>query len=200
MNKRYIVRLTEGERGALGQLASKGKAAARKRTHAQVLLKPDTGEHGPAWTDERIVEAFELGAGTVQSIRKRFVEEGLDAAIERKKQCRLSRQRVLDGKRSEAGRRLLQQGSCRPNPLDASHAGRRVGSTGDCRQHLARDDPPGAKKNGLKPWRYEMWCIPPKQNAEFVCAMENVLEVYQRPYSPEEPVVCMDEAGQATGG
>ncbi len=99
MNKRYIVRLTEVERGSLGQLASKGKAAARKRTHAQVLLKPDTGEHGPAWTDERIVEAFELGAGTVQSIRKRFVEEGLDAAIERKKQCRLSRQRVLDGEK-----------------------------------------------------------------------------------------------------
>jgi len=81
MNKRYIVRLTEGERGALGQLVSKGKAAARKRTHAQVLLKADTGEHGPAWTDERIVE------------------EGLDAAIERKKQCRLSRQRVVDGEK-----------------------------------------------------------------------------------------------------
>jgi len=41
-----------------------------------------------------------------------------------------------------------------------------------------------------------MWCIPPKQNAEFVCAMEIVLEVYQRPYSPEEPVVCMDEASK----
>lgn len=99
MNKRYVVRLTEGERAALGQLVSKGKAAARKRTHAQVLLKTDTGEHGPGWTDEQIVEAFELGARTVQSIRKRFVEEGLDAAIERKKQCRLSRQRVLDGEK-----------------------------------------------------------------------------------------------------
>jgi hypothetical protein len=41
-----------------------------------------------------------------------------------------------------------------------------------------------------------MWCIPPKQNAEFVCAMENVLEVYQRPYDPANPVVCMDEASK----
>ncbi len=41
-----------------------------------------------------------------------------------------------------------------------------------------------------------MWCIPPKQNAEFVCAMENVLEVYQRPYTPAMPVVCMDEASK----
>ncbi len=85
MSKKYIVRLTEGERVALGQLVSKGKAAARKRTHAQVLLKADAGEDGPAWTDEQIVEAFELGARTVQRIRKRFVEKGLDAAIERKK-------------------------------------------------------------------------------------------------------------------
>lgn len=38
-----------------------------------------------------------------------------------------------------------------------------------------------------------MWCIPPEQNAEFVCAMENVLEVYKRPYDPKHPVVCMDE-------
>ena len=41
-----------------------------------------------------------------------------------------------------------------------------------------------------------MWCIPPEHNAEFVCAMENVLEVYQRPYSPDYPVVCMDETNK----
>ena len=38
-----------------------------------------------------------------------------------------------------------------------------------------------------------MWCIPPKQNAEFVARMEDVLEVYSRPYSEKRPVVCMDE-------
>ena len=41
-----------------------------------------------------------------------------------------------------------------------------------------------------------MWCIPPKQNAEFVCAMEDVLEVYQRPYDPKNPMVCMDETSK----
>ena len=49
------------------------------------------------------------------------------------------------------------------------------------------------KKNELKPWLKKMWCIPPENNAEFVCAMENVLEVYQQPFRPDEPVVCMDE-------
>jgi len=38
-----------------------------------------------------------------------------------------------------------------------------------------------------------MWCIPPEQNAEFVCAMENVLEVYKRRHDPAYPLVCMDE-------
>ena len=41
-----------------------------------------------------------------------------------------------------------------------------------------------------------MWCIPPKHSAEFVCAMENVLEVYHRPYDPKRPVVCMDETSK----
>jgi hypothetical protein len=38
------------------------------------------------------------------------------------------------------------------------------------------------------------WCIPPGQSAEFVCQMEDVLEVYHRPYDPDRPVVCADEA------
>jgi len=45
----------------------------------------------------------------------------------------------------------------------------------------------------LKPWRKKMWCIAPQANAEFVCAMENVLEVYKRLYDPQRPVVCLDE-------
>jgi hypothetical protein len=45
----------------------------------------------------------------------------------------------------------------------------------------------------LKPWRKVMWCIPPKQNGAFVARMEQLLEVYRRPYDPRRPVVCMDE-------
>jgi hypothetical protein len=48
----------------------------------------------------------------------------------------------------------------------------------------------------LKPWRKQMWCIPPERNAEFVCAMENVLEVYHRRYDPKRPMVCMDETSK----
>jgi hypothetical protein len=45
----------------------------------------------------------------------------------------------------------------------------------------------------LKPWQKKMWCIPPEADADFVCAMEDVLEVYKRPYDPKHPVVCLDE-------
>ena len=53
-----------------------------------------------------------------------------------------------------------------------------------------------AKKNELKPWLNASWCIPPKANAAFVCAMEDVLEVYQRPYDREYPQVCFDETSK----
>jgi hypothetical protein len=53
-----------------------------------------------------------------------------------------------------------------------------------------------AQKNELKPWLQKQWVIPPQANAEFVCAMEDVLEVYTRPYDPAYPVVCLDETSK----
>jgi transposase len=55
---------------------------------------------------------------------------------------------------------------------------------------------PHAKKNALKPWLKQQWVIPPKANAAFVANMEDVLEVYARPYNPDCPVVCVDEGGK----
>jgi hypothetical protein len=48
----------------------------------------------------------------------------------------------------------------------------------------------------LKPWQKKGWCIPPEQNAAFACAMEDVLEVYSRPYNAARPQVCLDEAAK----
>ena len=52
------------------------------------------------------------------------------------------------------------------------------------------------KKNELKPWLKECWCIPPKADARFVCAMEDVLDVYHRKYGDDEVLVCMDETSR----
>jgi hypothetical protein len=48
----------------------------------------------------------------------------------------------------------------------------------------------------LKPWQNKEWCIPAKQNAEFVCAMEAILDIYKRPYDETHPLVCMDESSK----
>jgi hypothetical protein len=56
--------------------------------------------------------------------------------------------------------------------------------------------PHHAQKNALKPWQQQQWVIPPQANAEFVCAMEDVLEVYTRPYDPQRPQVCLDETSK----
>jgi hypothetical protein len=53
-----------------------------------------------------------------------------------------------------------------------------------------------AQKNAIKPWLKQQWVIPPKANAAFVAAMEDVLDVYARPYDPKRPVVCVDEGGK----
>jgi transposase len=91
-----IVRLTDEERTQLDDLIRTGKRAASVLIHARILLKADVGEGGPGWDDERIAEAVECGASTVYRVRQAFVEEGLAAALFRKKPT--GRQyRKLDG-------------------------------------------------------------------------------------------------------
>jgi transposase len=99
--KKYLVTLTPQERQQLTRLTSSGKAAALVLTRARILLKADQADGGPAWDDARIAEALDCGHRTVERVRQRFVEQGLDTALQRKKQDRPSRLRKLDG-RAEA--------------------------------------------------------------------------------------------------
>ena len=99
MAKRYVVRLSEEEKKQLTSLLGKKVLASKKRMRAQVLLKADASAEGPAWIDSRMAEAFDVSVVTVEKIRKSYVLEGLEATIERKKQCRPSRQPVLDGQK-----------------------------------------------------------------------------------------------------
>jgi transposase len=95
--KRYVVELSAEEQEELTKLVSKGKAAARKITHARVLLQANESKNGPAWTDKQISEAFGVHTNTIHDIRRRFVEDGLEAALVRKKQDRPSRKHIVDG-------------------------------------------------------------------------------------------------------
>jgi transposase len=96
MNKRYPVRLTQREREYLKQLMAAGTEAARKLMHARILLKADQGPEGPAWVDERIAEAVETSQSTVARVRKQYVEQGVEAALNRRPPRR-EYTRKLDG-------------------------------------------------------------------------------------------------------
>ena len=99
MPKRYVVKLDKSERVELSQLVKMEKVAVKKRTHAQILLLADCGRHGPGWKDEAIAEACRITIRTVENIRRRLVLEGLELALNRKPQVRLSRTRILDGEK-----------------------------------------------------------------------------------------------------
>ena len=99
MAKKYVVRLEPGERKDLQQLVSKGKAAARKLTHARILLQADVSESGLGWTDVQIADSLGVTTRSVEHLRKRFVEQGREAALERKKRETSPTPRILDGEK-----------------------------------------------------------------------------------------------------
>ena len=110
--KKYKVTLSDEERQLLHDLIAAGKAAARKLTHARILLKADASQGGLHWPDWRIADALEVHIATIERVRQRFVEQGLEAALERKPRDKPPRPIKLDG-RAEA--RLIAL-ACSPPP------------------------------------------------------------------------------------
>jgi transposase len=196
MAKKYIVRLTPDERYELKELVSKGKIAAYKRLHAQILLKADISEQGPGWVDEKISESFGVSTKTIERLRQRFVEKGFEAALNRAKAKKVKNHR-LDGEQEA----YLVAFACSDAPEGQARWTLRL--LADKMVELEYVDSIShetirqvLKKNKLKPWQKKEWCIPPEANADFVCAMEDVLDVYKRPLDQRYPVVCMDESSK----
>lgn len=108
---KHGVKLTADERDELGQLVRRGRAAGWKLRRAQALLKCDEGEVGPAWSDGRIAEAFDITTRSLENWRKQAVERGPMSLLERKAQDR-SKHRKLDG----AGEARLVQLACSTPP------------------------------------------------------------------------------------
>ena len=93
MNTKYPVALNEEQRQYLEKLTSSGKVPARQMKRAQILLKSDGQAN---WSYEQIIKAFDVTANTVAAVRRTFVEQGLVAALQRKKPDR-DYEHVLDG-------------------------------------------------------------------------------------------------------
>ena len=101
---KYRVTLTEEERAVVTRLVSVGKASARKLTRARILVLADQSDNGPARSDEQIRDALGIGLSTISRVRKRFVLESFEAALNPRPQPRRSNKVKI---RAEAEKQLV---------------------------------------------------------------------------------------------
>lgn len=200
-HKKYIVRLSDEERAQLLALSA-GEGSAEKRRRADILLRADVGIDGQSgWTDELIAESLKCSTRTVERAREALVTTGLEAALERKPRPIPPVLRKLDGE-AEAKLIAMARG---PAPEGRARWTYRLLADKLVELEIVESISHKTvwetlKKNVLKPHLKEYWCIPPEEDGEFVACMEDVLDVYQLPYDPKRPQVCMDEASKQLFG
>ncbi len=97
MSPRYRVTLTQEERKELESMTRRGKTHARRFIHARALLLCDAGADGPAWNVSDVATALGVTSRAIEHLKKRFVEEGLEAALERKPREKPPREVTFDG-------------------------------------------------------------------------------------------------------
>lgn len=184
--KKFLVQLADIEREELLNLCKKGKQSARKIRKANILLEADKNR-----VDEEIARTLSVSIDTIERTRKKFVEGGLDFALN--DYHRSGRPKIIDGIQQAA---LIALACTRPPK------GRCVWTAellAEQMIHLGVIDaisPESVrlilKKNELKPWQKQEWCIP-KIDAQYVWRMEEILELYSDSFDPQRPVVCFDE-------
>ena len=110
--KKYVVRLSGEERERLASLVRAGKSPAQLLTKARILLKADVSEAGEGWRDSAISVALDTSINNIGRLRRRLVEEGLEAALKRKHNPNSARKRIFDG----AAEAKLIALTCSPAP------------------------------------------------------------------------------------
>ena len=95
-DKKYRIELTTEEQQELKALVSKGRVAAYKQTHARILLLSDEARKDGGMTDEEVARSLQIASATVERVRRRCVEEGIESALGRREQQR-RRPKKLDG-------------------------------------------------------------------------------------------------------
>jgi transposase len=115
--KKHIVKLTPEEREQVEQVIGSGTAAARKIMHAHILRKVDASAQGPKWSDQQIKQAFDVGESTIWRMRRRFVEQGVADALNRRPQPQRPQKRKLTG---EVAAHLMAI-RCGPKPEGEGH-------------------------------------------------------------------------------
>lgn len=186
MNVKYIVELSDEEREELRLVVSSGRHASRRVKRAQILLAAERGE-----SDKVMASSLSAGTSTVFRTKRRFVEEGLQAALA--EQPRTGRERKLSGE-EEA---LLVAVACSSPPQGRCRWTLKLlaGELVERSEHQALSSETvrrRLKEQRLKPWQRKMWCVP-AIDSEYVARMEDVLSLYTEAPEQDYPVVCFDE-------
>ena len=188
MAKKYMVDLSEEEMKLLNDLLTSGTQRVRKMTHARILLCANKG-----WTDQKIQEALSVSIPSIERVRQRYVEQGVEAALSPRRPRR-KYQRQLDGVQEAHLIAMV----CHKPPQGYKRWSLRLLAREMVRLEYVEEVSHETVRqvlndNELKPWLREEWCIPPKSDADFVYHMEDVLDVYRRPVDAHFPLVCFDE-------
>jgi hypothetical protein len=183
----YHVRLSGSERQQLESYVKHGKPAARAVTRARILLLAEE-----RYPDEEIMEVLGVSRPTVASMRRKYQEQKGRQVLELLPDAARPGQPLKVDSRVAAHVALIACSAAPPGAVDSAVDCRPSGRTQSGRGYLSGECPPSVKKNALKPWLHQRWCIG-KITGEYLWHMEDILDQYARPYDPQHPLLCYDE-------
>ena len=196
--KKYVVRLSDGEREQLAALMRKGSSPAAAPSEGADLVKGGpSGKPAKDGATTRSLMLWQPAHPWSTGCANNWSKKGFEAVLSRKAPAAPAR--AADFRRREGGqadRSGLLQTARGIRALELAPAGEQGGGTRHRRGRQRLNDPARAQKNALQPHRRKYWVIPPKASGAFVAAMEDVLSVYTRPRDPDRPLVCLDETSK----
>lgn len=188
-----IIELTDEQLKYVKKMCKAKSTCQTLRSRCQIFLDLDVN-HGKQFSCEQCAHSNGISIKTVYTAIQNYATNGLEKALtlNRGEGSNHSRRKV-DG-RAEANIIKL---ACGPAPEGHSRWTLRLLAD---KSRIVLDEPVSKstignvlKKNELRPHKSQYWCIANEEDAEFVACMEDVLDVYERPYDPDYPVICMDE-------
>ncbi len=192
-DRHYRVHLTEKERKVIKHFRRKSSCVTQRKRF-DVILNADEGRYGCDLTYETIAAKTGVCSTTAIKVLRIFCKEGLEKAIvlERNPKSDVTRLKATGDVEAKIIAKACTnppEGRVRWTIRMLADASEIVLETPLSRATIGRV----LKRNALHPHINEYWCIPPEEDAEFVAAMEDVLNIYAQPYNPKQPLWCMDE-------
>ena len=190
--KKYSIRLTENELKKLKSVIRKKETSKTIRSRCQIILDLDEA-HGKVLTYEQSARSNGVCMATVTNTVTKYINGGIDVVTEFKRNINSD-----NARRKVDGRAQAQLIELACGPVSEGHSRWTIRLLEE-ESRVILEPPVGreairnALKNKLRLDKNDYWCIPSKEDPEFIACMEDVLDVYELPYDEKHPIVCMDE-------